>query len=84
MRHLYIYGPDASGEATLKPVTGGEWQVEEVVAVDEETLGIQLADRLFLLVSGGAHNVTALLKCFFWVSSTISQLLNVNVLDPHT
>lgn len=35
-RHLYIYGPDASGEATLKPVTGGEWQVEEVVAVDEE------------------------------------------------
>ena len=42
VRHLYSYGPDASGEATLKPVTGGEWQVEEVVAVDEEMLGIQL------------------------------------------
>ena len=37
-RHLYIYTP-AAGEGTLKPVTGGEWQVEEVVAVDEETLG---------------------------------------------
>jgi len=37
-RHLYIYGPDAAGEGTLKQVTGGDWQVEDVVAVDEEKL----------------------------------------------
>jgi len=31
-RHLYIYEP---GVDELKPVTGGSWQVEEVVAIDE-------------------------------------------------
>lgn len=31
-RHLYIYEP---GVDKLKPVTGGSWQVEEVVAIDE-------------------------------------------------
>ena len=74
VRHLYIYGPDASGEATLKPVTGGEWQVEEVVAVDEETLGIQL-ERLQKALSVGLRWLTQCYcssKTIFGVSSTIS------------
>eukprot|EP00931_Biecheleriopsis_adriatica_P008359 TRINITY_DN109561_c0_g1_i1.p1 TRINITY_DN109561_c0_g1~~TRINITY_DN109561_c0_g1_i1.p1 ORF type:complete len:857 (+),score=180.08 TRINITY_DN109561_c0_g1_i1:43-2613(+) len=32
-RHLYVYEPDVG---TLQPVTSGDWQVEDVVAVDEE------------------------------------------------
>ena len=34
-RHLYIYDPEAGGQGELKAVTGGAWQVEDVVAVDE-------------------------------------------------
>ena len=35
-RHLYIYEPEAAGgQGELKPVTGGAWEVEDVVAVDE-------------------------------------------------
>ena len=41
-RHLYIYGPDAAGEGTLKPVTGGEWQVEDIAAVDEESWSLRV------------------------------------------
>lgn len=34
-RHLYIW-EDAKGVGKLSPVTGGDWQVEDVVAVDED------------------------------------------------
>ena len=34
-RHLYIW-EDAKGVGKLSPVTDGDWQVEDVVAVDED------------------------------------------------